>query len=1086
MSNYQLEPKVTPKLSIYKASAGSGKTFRLTGEYLKLIFNPNNSFKSILAVTFTNKATAEMRERILKELHTIATSNKSDHASDLKKEFKLSDKELNLKAKDLLNQILHNYSRFNINTIDSFFQKILRAFTHETGLTSGFNVELNLKQILLLSIEQFFDKANNNADTKKWLSNFAIQKIEDGKSWDIEKDIYSFSMDAFNEVFFSFSEMQLEELSKIENFKSYKKELNKHLTFFIETLHKFGKETALHLNKHNLGMTDFSYGKSGVVGYMLKLERIYQDDIKKPTTRAVSALNSTDGTTGWCAKKSPKQTEIQECVNTGLQDILKRTFTFFEENYETYSTARAIYKGIDLFAVLVEVFNELNLYCREKNIFLLPLASPLLSKMIGSDDAPFIYEKTGENLKYFMIDEFQDTSKLQWNNFSPLFTNSISQGYESMVVGDVKQSIYRWRNGDWTLLNHQLADTFKNFGVKEEPLTFNWRSAPTVINFNNTIFNSISAHAIEYLNSNDIPEQIAEKFNQTIHSIYSSANQEIPEKNIGISGMVNVQFLEEGKDKIENTQWYLDKMIEALDELFEKKIQPKDIAVLVRKGKEGSMVAKHLMEHIQKHPEKAHLFNFVSNDSVLLGSSSIVLLLIALLEYLANPDNNQSKATIIYFNSLLQNNPIESAKELLKIDFRGQNQFLDALPDDFGKELNSLKKIPLSALVNRLLSIFIYENKSIDISKQLPFIHTFQDSILNHTKNSGNDILGFLDWWNEYGINYPVNLSDEQNAIKIITIHKSKGLEYNAVIIPFAQWDLDQMSKYMWCETPDAFNQLSMVPIKYSSELANTTFKYDYLTEKTMSLIDNLNLLYVALTRAVKALYIFAPKPSKVDKYKKVSDLLFNIFINEPTFTDGWSLDELTYRNGDLHTESLDELIVSRPNTKLPKLSNSENKLGLRLSAKKYFVNDEGEPSQVINMGNIYHKVMEHIITINDIETAVNSVIGEGLLSKSEGKELIPKLKNILASQQVESWFNSSYKIMNESSIITEGGTLKRPDRVMIGDDKIIVVDYKFTLQKSKKHIQQVKEYMNYIESIEKMNTIGYVWYVLENEIIKI
>lgn len=1074
------------KLSIYKASAGSGKTFRLTGEYLKLIFNPNNSFKSILAVTFTNKATAEMRERILKELNTLATSNNSAHASELKKEYNLTDKEINYKAKNLLNQILHSYSRFNINTIDSFFQKILRAFTHETGLTSGFNIELNFKQILLLSIEQFFDKANNNPDTKKWLSNFAIQKIEDGKSWDIEKDIYKFCMDAFNEVFFEFSEPQLEELSNIEKFKSYKSNLLKDINAFINSLQRYGEETLDHINSHNLSIHDFSYGKSSVVAQMLKFKSIYRDDIKKLGKRVIGATQCTDGLTGWGTKKSARRDDIKECVDNGLQDILNNISNMYDDKYEIFSTARAIYKGVDLFAVLVEVFNELNKYCREKNIFLLQLASPLLTKMIGSDDAPFIYEKTGENLKYFMIDEFQDTSKLQWNNFLPLFTDSISQGYKSMVVGDVKQSIYRWRNGDWTLLNHKIADTFKNHGVKEETLKFNWRSAPTVINFNNSIFNTISAYAIEYLNSNDIPEQIAEKFNQTIHNIYSSANQKIPEKNKDILGLVNVQFLEESKDNEENTQWYLNKMIEALSELFSKNTQPKNIAILVRKGKEGAMVAKHLMEHIQKNPDKANLFNFVSNDSVLLGSSSIILLLIALLEYLANPDNNESKATILYFYSLLTSSPIEAAKKLLTVDFKGQNQFLNALPPNFKKELNSLKKLPLSALTNRLLSIFIFDNKPIDISKQLPFIHTFQDCVLNHTKNNSNDIIGFLDWWNEYGINQPVNLSDEQNAIRIITIHKSKGLEYNAVIIPFAQWDLDQRSKYMWCETPNTFNQLSMVPIKYSSELANTAFKYDYLTEKTMSLIDNINLLYVSLTRAVKALYIFAPKPKKIDNYKKISDLIYNILNSSPNFTKEWNIEELRFSSGNLQTEKIEKLQLKKPNTKLPNLSNSESRLGLRLSAKEYFVNDEGEPSQVINMGNIYHRVMERIITVNDVGTAVNSVIHEGLLSRPEGNKLIPKLNYILKSQKVASWFNNGYRIMNESSIITKGGTMKRPDRVMIGKNEVIVIDYKFTNNHSTKHIEQVKEYMTFIESIEKINTIGYVWYVLENEIIKV
>ncbi len=1073
------------KLTIYKASAGSGKTFRLTGEYLKLIFNPKRSFKNILAVTFTNKATAEMRERILKELHTLAAGKKSKYANELKQEYGLNDIELKNRAKILLSQILHNYSRFNVNTIDSFFQKILKAFVRETGLSSGFNIELNLKQVLELSIERFFDEANNNPAIKEWLSNYAIQKIEDGRSWDIEKDIFNFSIDAFNEVFFGFSESQLEEFSNMENFKAYKKELNTTVKSFIGSLNNFGKQAKQQIDKHNLSIDDFSFGKSGVAGFLLKLENINYKSVKEPSSRVQKAYDSDDGIEGWSSKSSKIKTEIQLCVNDGLHNILKGVVAHFNENYELYNTALAIWKGIDVFAVIVEVFNRLNSYCIEKNIFLLPFASPLLSKMIGNNDAPFIYEKTGEYLRYFMIDEFQDTSKLQWNNFSPLFLNGISQGNESLVVGDVKQSIYRWRNGDWTLLNSKLAKTFELFGVKEESLEDNWRSAPEIVNFNNRIFNEIGGHAISYMQSKDTPEQIADEFYKVIQNIYSSAKQNVPEQNKNLQGMVNVKFCDEGNDKDENTRWYLDKMTDAITGLLDKGIGPKEIAILVRKKSEGAQVAKHLMEYAQEHPERKGQLSFISNDSVLLGSSTVILLIIALLEYLENTDNNESKAAIVYYWLLFTNTPTQSAEKLIEIDFNDKTQFLASLPTEFKHNLSELKKLPFSILVNRLLNIFIFANKSAQVLQQLPFIHTFQDIALNYSKNNGSDISGFLTWWKEFGEATPISLSDEQNAIRIITIHKSKGLEYKAVIIPFANWGLDQLPKQMWCKTPDAFNRFSIVPVRYSSGLAKTHFKNEYWVEKTMALIDNLNLLYVAFTRAATALYIFAPVPSKSGTINKISDLLYNIFNSSASFTEEWESEQHTFTCGSIIKEFTDnnEPVVD---TKIPILQNPERKLSLRLSAGDYFIDDDGLLSKKVNKGTIYHKIMERIITYNDIDDAVNSVVNEGFLTKPESVELIGKLKKILHSDKVSGWFKNNYRVLNELSIITENGKTKRPDRVMIGNNEIIVVDYKFTVEHSKSHLRQVKEYMDYISAIEGKNTIGFVWYVFENEVIEV
>lgn len=1072
------------RLSIYKASAGSGKTFRLTGEYLKLLFSPDVKFHNILAVTFTNKATAEMRERILNALHILATQNNSPYLNELIDNFGLSEKQVKTKAQFLLNNILYNYSRFNVSTIDSFFQKILKSFAYETGLSSGFNVELNMQSVLEISIEQFFEKAQKKPVIKNWLMNYAIQKIEDGKNWDIEKDIFNFSKDAFNEVFFSFSEEQLKQLSDIEQFNNFKSGLNEKINTFVNKLKQFGLDFKQHIQKHDLTVDDFTRGKSGVAGFMTKLALSTKSNIKEPGATVINAHKSPDGIQAWCTKTSKKQFEIQACVNSGLANILNEYINYFNSNYELFNTTNAIWKGIDVFAVVVEVYNQMNEYCREKNIFLLPLASPLLSKMIGSDDAPFIYEKTGSYLRHFMIDEFQDTSKIQWENFSPLFLNGISQNYKSLVVGDVKQSIYRWRNGDWTLLNHKLEERFKNFGVKHELLDKNWRSTPEVVNFNNSIFNQISDYAINYLNSKEIPNHLIDQFGKITKQIYESAHQNIPESNKEKKGWVQVQF-NTADNKNNYEQWCLTHMIETIEELFSKGTQPKDIAILVRKGKEGAAVAKHLMQHIRNNPDKKEQFSFVSNDSVLLGNSSIILLLISLLQFIANNNNQESRAGILYFYFILKETPTEAARKLGEINLANLDAFLNQLPTEFSTNYNQFKRLPFSEAIIWLLDIFIYPTNTKTVNQQIPFIHTFQDLVLNFTQNNGSDIDSFLKWWDEFGINTPISLSENQNAIRIVTIHKSKGLEYESVIIPFVTWSLDQLTKYIWCESPISQDSFPIVPVMYSSSLGKSYFSEAYFTEKTLALIDNLNLLYVAFTRSSKSLHVLSQAPSKSNDYKSVSDFLYAL-INSGYISGEWNDETLAFHNGALtQTDAKKKPLEPIAQSQLYNISKSR-KLNLKLTAKEYFSDEDGTLSRKINLGNIYHKIMEQIIYYSDIDKAIQKAKNASLINNHQSVEFKQILLKSLGCMPQKEWFSNKYKILNEASIILPSKTTKRPDRVLFNNEEIIVIDYKFTSTQQKKHIDQVKEYMSLINKIENKTTKGYIWYILTNELIEV
>ncbi|MBI9065971.1 MAG: UvrD-helicase domain-containing protein [Salinivirgaceae bacterium] len=1068
-------------LTIYKASAGSGKTFQLIREYLSLIFNPKTHFSSILAVTFTNKATAEMRDRILNELFALANALDSGHTQYLKKLYNLSEDEIKIKAKFLLNDILYNYGRFKISTIDSFFQIILKSFTREIGLNLGFSLELNKKQILELSIEKFFETIQENKQLSNWLSDFAIQKIESGKSWDIQNDILSFTEDAFSELFFSFSEEQLKQFSDIRNLNTYKQNLNFIIDGFINSLRKIGDSALIGLKESNLKVDDFSYKNSGVAGFLVKQKGIDSYTVAKPGKRVESALHSDDFISGWCAKSSPKKDEILNCVQQKLHPVLLELFKLFETKYEHYISAVAILKSIDILAIIVEVFNHLINYCNEKNIFLLPLASPLLSKMIGSNDAPFIYEKTGEYLKHFMIDEFQDTSNLQWANFYPLFFNGISQDYKSLVVGDVKQSIYRWRNSDWTLLENQIQDQFRFFSQEEKVLPNNWRSDKNIVEFNNSCFKKIASIAQSEINNEFASYGFLDAEN-LVERIFSTTEQQVSPKKINSTGFVNVKFYEFEKDAEYNQTLINEYVIESLNKLFEHGFSPKDIAVLVRRNKEGAQIAQALMDYRRNNPEKAHLFEFVSNDSVFLGSSSIIQLLIALLEFIIDETNLLSKGKILQYFYVQNMSPKEASTKLIDIDFSDNNAFLNALPDQFKNEKDQLIELSLSQLVASLLKIFVFKINSSTAQNHFPFINAFQDAILNFTKKNGSDISGFIEWWYEFGFQTPINLSEEQNAIRIVTIHKSKGLEYKAVIAPFSYWNLDQRSKLMWCKPQvEPFNEISAIPVMYSSKLADSIFKEEYAKEKLMATIDSLNMLYVAFTRAEQALFIGAPA-NTTKKIKTVGDLLYEYMhsMNEEKQNSEFVDDDNSFTIGELSLIEKEE----HPIREYPFDSDiefSSNEIAVRIKSNAAIFNEK-DVSQT-QQGKILHKILENTKVIGDLEAATQKLVNSGIIQEKDKNAYFNFLSERLSSFEHNDWFSDKWKIMNEVAILQPGGQIRRPDRVLISDTEIVIVDYKFTKAKSSSHIQQIKEYMKLVQVVENKHVTGFVWYLLSNEL---
>ncbi len=1070
-------------LNICKASAGSGKTFKLTEEYLKIIFEQKGKFSNILAVTFTNKATAEMQDRILKELYLLSSNKESAHLETLCKHLNISQQKVREYAQIYLKQILHNYSFFNISTIDSFFQKILKAFVREIGINTGFNIELSNNIVIEKAVEQLLSELQNNKNILQLLESFAFDKMQKASSWDIHKDLISFSQTCFNEVFLSLNDNYIHNLT-FKNFNTLNSELNNITSNFIKQVRQFGNDFCNKLKEHNLSIDDFSYKKSGVAGYFNKIQNSTIKDFAPYGKRVLDAANSEDSIKGWTSNTANNKFDIQACVNSGLQQITKDYIKFIDENKELFYTAIVTKDNLISFAVFTEIYKHILQYCNDNNLFLLSMTSPLLSKMINEQDAPFIYEKTGTFIHHFMIDEFQDTSEIQWKNFSPLVTNSIAQGDKTLIVGDVKQAIYRWRNGNWDLLSNKIQQQFKNFKPTEQNLEYNWRSLKNIITFNNAFFDisskTIQQYNAEYLQGNECIKQPS----LNIEKIYDNSSQNIPNKTTDTEGYIKLHFIEKEKGELkeETTQKRLNFLHNVILQLADSGYKAKDIAILIRKKDEGQKVAEHLIKLSKENPENADLYNFVSDESLNLNSSEFVNLIVLLIKWLHQPNNSMLKAQIIQLYSSLCYDIPTSIQQLNTIDLTNDEQFFASLPTEFGKQSKLLKQYTIPNITQELIKIFFIENEKLQnkFNNHIAFIQTFQDLVLSYTQKNGNNIEEFTLWWETEGQSKSINISDEQDAIRIMTIHKSKGLEFKVVIMPFADWDISNSKNkpIIWCNTNDnkPFNNFSIFPITYSEALSETIFKNDYYQEYLKQIIDNINLLYVGFTRARNALFIFS-KHSVPDKTPKISNTAQIISLTAPNINGATTNeDENIYEWGTLPKIEASKTTELNHQLLNYKLSKPNKQLKIKMEGKD-IINSEEENSQIIN-GKIYHKIFEYITTTKSIDNAVSKVIQMGLIDTGECQNIINQITEYINNTNVSDWFSDNWSIKNERSILLPSGEQKRPDRVIENKNKIIVIDYKFTSIEHNKYKKQVKEYIQALKQISNKTIEGYIWYV--------
>ena len=1064
-------------LTVYKASAGSGKTFTLAVEYIKLLINNPQSYRNILAVTFTNKATEEMKMRILSQLYGIwkHLPDSRDYLDKIIDETSLSEDVVTQRAGIALNLLLHNYNYFRVETIDTFFQSVLRNLARELDLTANLRIGLNDIQVEEQAVDRLIDSLTHQDIMLQWIMKYIMENISDDRSWNIIGQVKQFGRTIFRDYY----KEQSKELNKLIGEKgfleAYAKQMREIRANAQQQMKGYAQQFFDILENESIGVQDLSYGKTGVYGFFLKLYN-GQFDENIVGTRVTDCMTSPEK---WYSKKNCSRPEmVHMLADSTLMPLLRQAVEDRPRQWKLFKSADLTLSHLNQLRLLDHIDQKVREMNSEANRFLLSDTQQLLHELIKDSDSPFIFEKIGTQLEHVMIDEFQDTSTVQWQNFKVLLQECMSHtDTENLIVGDVKQSIYRWRSGDWRLLNAIDTDfPHANEVMEIRPLKTNYRSERRIIDFNNAFFKEAAQQ--EYDSQRENYPQGAEQ----LRNAYSDVEQLIPDKR-GNDGMVSVCLLPQR----DYQATVLGMLTDTVSTLLDKGQKAQDIAILVRSNQYIPMVANYFAEHL---PE----VRIVSDEAFRLDTSVSVNILVQTLHLLTHPDDLLAKATVakLYQRSVLGTSTAEN--ELLI-----KSQPLDELlPETFVQHTQELLQLPLYELTERLYAIFELER----LHEQSAYICAFYDQLNRFTQDNSTDIDAFIDEWKETICSKTIQ-SCETDGIRILSIHKSKGLEFDNVLIPFCDWRLEH-SDILWCRPAESpFDALPLVPVDFSQkQMMGTVFEQAYLDEHLQNIVDNLNLLYVAFTRASKNLFVIGRRETKNTRSTLIESVLPKLELKGSTLEGKEDNNgPLTFVYGEMannkeplqnkeHKNASGNVFLQPVTHKPITLTSFDAKVEFRQSNKSHeFIegDDEGQELSYIKIGSVLHNIFSTINTSADIDQALSQLQQDGVLYDNDvtREKVTNMLHKRLESNRVKDWFSDHWKLYNEYSIVfMKDGKLmeRRPDRVMTNGEETHVVDFKFGRPHEEYH-EQVQEYMQLLRSMGLPNVKGWLWYVYSNKI---
>ena len=1077
-------------LTIYKASAGSGKTFTLSVEYIKLLIKDPQSYRSTLAVTFTNKATEEMKLRILSQLYGIwkLLPDSKSYIDKIKEDLDVTEEYMSERAGIALHNIVHNYSYFRIETIDSFFQSVLRNLARELDLTANLRIELNDYQIERNAVDELINSLDENSELLTWIMEYIRENMDDDKDWNVIGNIKRFGENIFREYYKTNSKKLNERLLEEGFLKQYTTKLRQMRNEAEVEMQNEAAQFFDALNHNGIEIDDLNNGKNGPAGYFIKIKKgIYNNTI---VTKRLQKVLDEGSESSWVKQKSSKETQdiVRELANSTLTPLVHHAEDVRQKNWYIYGSAVLTLRHLNQLRLLNSIENKVRMMNVEQNRFLLSDTHTLLHSLIRDTDSPFIFEKIGNYLENIMIDEFQDTSTVQWQNFKVLLEECMSHGEQqgNLIVGDVKQSIYRWRSGDWRMLNNiEREFPYLNSILNVCSLDTNYRSSRRVITFNNAFFKRASE--LEYADQKSSTPDTSSP--EQLKKAYSDVAQKVPSFRDN-HGYVSINLL----PNEDYRQQALQKTAEAVSLLLDSGANYSDIAILVRSNDIIQLIAEFFANEL---PD----VKIVSDEAFRLDSSVSVNIIVNAMLWLTHPDNILAKAYIAkaYQTYVLKKSEQETNKLLATAE-----GIDSALPCALIDKRNDLLTMPIFELAEQIYTLFNIGN----IKGEDAYLYAFYDALTDFIANNTADIDSFVEEWND-SIAAKTIQASAIDGIRIITIHQSKGLEFEHVVIPFCDWTLEK-GNTIWC-TPqvEPYNELPLIPVDFSaSQMKGTIYEFDYNEEHLQNCVDNLNLLYVAFTRAASSLFVIAQRGTPSSRSYIVEQAITDIKL-EGSSLDGDPSDkkaELLFSYGELEIvetkakKKSDNIFTPEVENMNVDMATFSNKVEFKQSNKsRDFVADDDENTDdddrkqlsYIKTGKILHYLFSTINTTDDIDTSLAQLEMDGLIEESGTniKRLRDMLHKRFSNRQVADWFSSRWTLFNECTILdydaaTDTVREHRPDRVM-KDEKtgeVVIVDFKFGSPRPE-YVEQVNRYKALTQNMGYPNVKGYLWFVYSNRI---